>query len=154
MFSTTGTTKPQDAPQTPSPLHNHESQGTRLTHSHLFSGNDKGSSHLDQHVCCNALAATVPSPLLLVPAQENVGLRRGGGHLEQPATAECHHSSTRFFRMISRTSAVASSRILSMGSSVRQKRTTLPSGFTRNFQKFHLGIFCTESGTGCTTTHG
>lgn len=58
-----------------------------------------------------------------------------------------HQSSTRFFRMISRTNAVASSRMLSMGSSIRQYRTTFPSGLTRNFQKFHFGIFCTESET-------
>ncbi|TNN66567.1 hypothetical protein EYF80_023253 [Liparis tanakae] len=42
--------------------------------------------------------------------------------------------------MISRTNAVASRLTLSAGSSVLQKRTTLPSGFTRNFQKFHLGV--------------
>ncbi|XP_029296167.1 cell division cycle protein 20 homolog B-like [Cottoperca gobio] len=56
-------------------------------------------------------------------------------------------SSTRFFRMIPRTNAVASCRTLSTDSSARQNRTTFPSGFTRNFQKFHLGIFCTESET-------
>lgn len=60
---------------------------------------------------------------------------------------EMHHSSARFFRMICRTSDMASCRMLSMGSSVFQNRTTLPSGSTRNFQKFHLGTFCTESKT-------
>lgn len=61
-------------------------------------------------------------------------------------TTNRHHSSTRFLTMISRTSVVTSCRMLSKGSSVRQKRTTLPSGFTRNFQKFHLGTLWTESG--------
>lgn len=61
------------------------------------------------------------------------------------AATNRHHSSTRFLTMISRTSVVTSCRMLSKGSSVRQKRTTLPSGFTRNFQKFHLGTLWTES---------
>lgn len=66
---------------------------------------------------------------------------------------DLHHSSTRFFRMISRTSDVTAWRTLSMGSSVLQKRTTFPSGFTRNFQKFHFGIFWTESETQHKTRH-
>lgn len=71
-----------------------------------------------------------------------------------PASVDdLYHSSTRFFRMISRTSDVTACLTLSMGSSVLQKRTTFPSGFTRNFQKFHFGIFWTESETQHKTRH-
>lgn len=90
---------------------------------------------------CDSSQSTHPSAMHWNPRH------RRWRRLEHSATTEPHHSSTRFFRMISRTSAVTSSRMLSIDSSVRQKRTTFPSGFTRNFQKFHRGIFCTESET-------
>lgn len=124
------------------PPHNNESQDTWLASARLFSGKDKWIFSSGA-TCCDSSRSTRPSP-----SSGTIGITLAGGLLEHPAaTDQRHHSSTRFFRMISRTSAVTSSRMLSMGSSVRQKRTTLPSGFTRNFQKFHLGIFCTESET-------
>lgn len=95
----------------------------------------RGSSHPVSFWSERSPAQFTARPPCPVKAQEAVSVD------------ELHHSSTRFFRMISRTSAVTSRRTLSMGSSVRQNRTTFPSGFTRNFQKFHLGIFCTESET-------
>lgn len=97
------------------------------------------------------LAVTVHSPVIPLLSKH----KKHRHHTETcpVSTGKLHHSSTRFFRMISRTSAVTSFRMLSMGSSVRQNRTTFPSGFTRNFQKFHFGIFCTESETQHTTRY-
>lgn len=56
-----------------------------------------------------------------------------------------YYSSCLFFRIIWRTCDVTSCRISSKGSSAFQNLTTCPSGPTRNFQKFHLGVFSTES---------
>lgn len=96
-------------------------------------------------------AVTVHSPVIPLLSKH----KKHRHHTETcpVSTDKLHHSSTRFFRMISRTSAVTSCRMLSMVSSVRQNRTTFPSGFTRNFQKFHFGIFCAESETQHTTRY-
>lgn len=101
------------------------------------------ASLLGQEVAQPPLAVTVHGPVIPLPSKHK-------RHWHETCLAsldKLHHSSTRFLRMISRTKAVTSCRMLSLGSSARQNRTTFPSGFTRNFQKFHFGIFCTESET-------